>query len=179
MNQIKRILLSAVATLGVFSAVLVSCNPDACKNVVCNNGGSCLDGACQCPSGFEGTNCETLSRAKFLNAAGYQVIEDGTSSTAGNYTITMAQASTDSVSLYISNVWNSFANATKATVSGNTITIARQAPDADGYYVEGSGTYNNGIITMKYKVTDETALPVILTDDFGTVAGTPSLWTKK
>ena len=29
-----------------------------CKDVVCQNNGTCNDGLCECPSGFSGTNCE-------------------------------------------------------------------------------------------------------------------------
>ena len=36
-----------------------------------------------------------------------------------------------------------FTNEVKATVSGSTITIPSQAPDNDGYTVEGTGTYNS------------------------------------
>jgi hypothetical protein len=67
MKNLKSILLAGFLTVGAFSsAVFTSCNPDACKDVVCQNGGTCTDGTCACPTGFEGSNCETLSRAKFL-----------------------------------------------------------------------------------------------------------------
>lgn len=37
-------------------------NPDPCENVQCQNGGSCDDGTCDCPTGFTGTNCETAAQ---------------------------------------------------------------------------------------------------------------------
>lgn len=37
---------------------LNSCN-DPCEDVTCENGGTCVDGGCDCPEGFTGTNCET------------------------------------------------------------------------------------------------------------------------
>lgn len=52
----------AVATTMFFA----SCSEDKCKNVTCQNAGTCIDGACECASGYEGTNCETLWRTKFL-----------------------------------------------------------------------------------------------------------------
>ena len=35
---------------------LNSCND--CKDVVCNNGGICEDGTCDCPNGFSGASCD-------------------------------------------------------------------------------------------------------------------------
>jgi hypothetical protein len=53
--------------LVLFSAILLciisSCNSDSsnsCDTVVCQNGGTCDDGSCECPTGFSGTNCETV-----------------------------------------------------------------------------------------------------------------------
>jgi len=39
-----------------FTLTLNSCND--CKDVVCNNGGICEDGTCDCPNGFSGASCE-------------------------------------------------------------------------------------------------------------------------
>jgi hypothetical protein len=33
---------------------------EACQNVVCYNGGTCLDGRCNCPAGFSGADCQDL-----------------------------------------------------------------------------------------------------------------------
>ena len=32
---------------------------DLCENTTCYNGGSCVEGNCNCPSGFTGANCQT------------------------------------------------------------------------------------------------------------------------
>jgi hypothetical protein len=69
MKNLKSLLMASFLTVGIFSTTLiVSCNQDKCKDVVCNNGGTCneTDGSCNCAVGYEGENCETLSRAKFL-----------------------------------------------------------------------------------------------------------------
>lgn len=39
---------------------------DECAGVECLNGGTCLDGTCQCPNGFEGDNCEVKWLAKYI-----------------------------------------------------------------------------------------------------------------
>ena len=49
-------LLGAVVITALFA--LSSCT-DPCKDVVCQNGGSCTDGACSCPAGYFGDSCQT------------------------------------------------------------------------------------------------------------------------
>lgn len=69
MKNLKSLFLASFLTVGIFSTTLfVSCNGDKCKDVMCSNGGTCneSDGSCNCAVGYEGENCETLSRAKFL-----------------------------------------------------------------------------------------------------------------
>jgi hypothetical protein len=181
MKNLKAILLGSVLAFASVTTLVTSCTEDKCKSVVCNNGGACgaETGLCTCKSGFEGATCSTLSRAKFLNAAGYQVVEDGTNSASSTYAVTIAAAGTDSVSVNISNVWGLFTNTVKATISGSTIAIARQQPDNDGYWVEGNGTLTGNVISMKYKVTNEIVPAAIVTDDFGFATGSASTWTKK
>jgi hypothetical protein len=183
MKTLKSIFLASVLTVGAFATTFfTACNPDACKDVICANAGTCTDGTCTCPAGYEGTLCETKSNAKFINAAGWQVTEDGTQSTAASYIINITPNGTVANGIYISNVWDNFVGTVNATVNGSTITIPRQAPDSDGFYVEGTGTLNSNLnpvtITVKYKVTDETGTPIV-TDDFGLVSGSASTWSKK
>lgn len=45
--------------IGIFIICSAGCQPDACKDVTCLNGGACNDGTCICPTGFTGTYCET------------------------------------------------------------------------------------------------------------------------
>jgi len=47
--------LLVLATLLLIS--LTSCNEITCENTLCENGGICIDGTCDCPDGFIGTCC--------------------------------------------------------------------------------------------------------------------------
>jgi len=67
----KQTLLTTIVFLGITSTVLyTACEKDGCVNVSCQNGGSCAAGVCRCPSGYEGTSCETLSRVRYLGIYG-------------------------------------------------------------------------------------------------------------
>lgn len=78
MNKFKLISGTSFAVLIVFSiAFFTSCEKKAikyndttlvrpCENVICLNGGSCDDGLCQCPVGYEGVKCEKKWSEKFV-----------------------------------------------------------------------------------------------------------------
>lgn len=43
-----------------------ACIKDHCGDVVCKNGGVCVNGACACPLGYEGDNCEKKWNEKYV-----------------------------------------------------------------------------------------------------------------
>jgi hypothetical protein len=68
MKNLSTIIISALFTCLLFSATLYSsCNEDKCEGITCQNGGSCKDGTCLCPEGYEGTRCETKSGCAGVN----------------------------------------------------------------------------------------------------------------
>ena len=97
----------------------------------------------------------------------YVVTEDCSASPAASYPVVItANGETD---VKITNVWGLFGNAVNASIDCETITIARQEPDSDKFFVEGSGTIEksggNITINITYTVTDETDPISILTDN--------------
>ncbi len=150
----KKISILGSSLLSMIALVIVmffhSCTDDPCKDVVCTNG-NCLDGTCACETGFEGADCSTETRTKFIGT--YTVTEDCSLSASTSYVVSIIPG-TNTSEVLISNVWDAFVAPVTATVNGNTISIATQEPDADGFTVQGSGTINGNIITMNYTVTD-------------------------
>lgn len=63
----KSAAFAAVIFLSIASTVTyTSCLHDSCKAIICRNDGVCVDGFCNCPVGYEGTQCEIVSRQKFV-----------------------------------------------------------------------------------------------------------------
>lgn len=56
MKTIKILALSV--SMAFIGAITFNSCSDPCKDVTCENGGTCNEGDCECPEGFSGTNCE-------------------------------------------------------------------------------------------------------------------------
>jgi len=174
----KKLNLLFVALIGASTFTFTSCT-DECKDVVCENGGTCdeetgacdcpanfygescetecingtyADGACTCDAGYEGDGCSIESREDMI--ASYTVADACSSSGAASFSVTVSKSSNSADGILISNFWGAFINQVTATVDGDNITIPSQDPDNDGYLVSGNGTYSNGTITLTYSVTD-------------------------
>lgn len=69
MKKIKLSLLVSVCFVALLSAfTLNSCTHDSCTILQCQNGGSCSEGFCQCPAGFEGSECEIQSASRVVGS---------------------------------------------------------------------------------------------------------------
>ena len=59
MNRLKAAVVSAALFFTLAGAALMQgCVADACLDLKCQNGGSCAENFCRCPTGFEGAECE-------------------------------------------------------------------------------------------------------------------------
>ncbi|MBK7958299.1 MAG: hypothetical protein IPK03_09375 [Bacteroidetes bacterium] len=157
MKSLNQILGSAFVAATLF---LASCTTEPCKDVTCLNSGvatASTDGkscACACTPGYEGTDCSTPSRTKYLGSwKGSDVCGSGTYSV----TLTAANAS-DSTSILISNPGGF---GTAITVIGkftkaNEITFTAQ--DLGGSRtMDGTMTFTStSAMTTSYKVTPAT-----------------------
>lgn len=145
-SHFRHVFLAAFVVLSVFSAVLLTegCKKK-CGSVTCQNGGTCTNDTCVCPSGYTGTSCETLWSTSYLGSytcsqtcappitgtASWQSVV-ATASTNGSYTIT------------ITNFGNLNVTVT-ATIDGSgNITV----PEGNG--VAGSGVFANNVMTIHY-----------------------------
>lgn len=183
--RLKSIILSAMGVTALFTAVTVSsCNDDPCNAIVCSYGGTCTEeGECICPSGYEGTHCEVVTREKYRGV--WTVFENGTVTNPAQYEITFVNG-TNATEMTISNFYNRFPlNDIEARVKGDSLFIPQQtvteASSGGIYTIEGKGTLewedlypDHGKITVWYKVIN----PEGKTDDFGVNGGEPSIWNR-
>ena len=184
--RFKTVLITAFSTLTAFSSLtLTSCNNDKCQAIACANSGICEEGRCTCAAGYEGYQCETENRKRYLGI--WYVSEDGTISTAAQYPVSVERVLPNAggaTELKITNFRNSFTQPVRAFVSADTITIPVQTingntiqgrgvlirnPASNGNY---SGVY--GQLTLRYSVKDNNEN----VDNFGYGTGNPSIWNK-
>ena len=147
---------------GALALFMTSCgDTDPCKDVDCGANGTCFEGDCVCDVGYEqdaAGMCSVRTVDKFAHT--YTADEDCSLSAASTYIVTIQEVSLNQVRII--NVWDLFGNAVTANIEGtDKLTIPRQEPDGDKFFVTGSGTLTvNGagksVITMNYTVTDET-----------------------
>lgn len=63
----KHTLISALAFISVCTIVLYSaCDRDSCLTLKCSHNAPCVNGFCQCPTGYEGTQCETRALDRYV-----------------------------------------------------------------------------------------------------------------
>ncbi len=181
--RFKSVLLTAFSTLAAFSTLtFTACNNDKCQAIACASGGVCEEGRCTCLPGYEGYQCETETRQRYVG--NWKVTEDGTVSTAAQYAISIERGA-GPTELRITNFRNSFTRPVQAFVSSDTITIPVQV--VNRYRVQGRGIIAGpkapdnyygvyGRIDIVYSVED-TVTKVV--DNFGIGnTGNPSLWNK-
>lgn len=176
----KTIFLSALSTLIAFSAVTyTSCTPDKCKSVVCANGGVCNNGACLCASGYEGAQCEAVTRDKFT---GNWNVSETSSLTLANskYVVAMTDDGGNVSHVNMGNFYNYFTSV-NAYVKGDTMYINQQT--VNNHVIQGfgvitaqDGSFNqHARMLVYYTVRD---ISTGETDDYGVNNGSPSVWNK-
>jgi hypothetical protein len=165
--MIKNLLLPAL--FGAMSVLAItSCESDPCKDLEGKCGtGTCFEGACVCEPGYE-KDAEGSCTLLVLDRIGgaYSVVEDCSNSNAATYLTAVTKV--DVTTFKITNFWGLFQNQVTATIeSDGSFKIARQEPDNDKFFVEGTGTLGStasgkATITWNYSVRDETnTTPVV------------------
>ena len=115
------ILTSLLFAAAVSAVIYSSCTKDACDNLTCLNGGACGGGVCNCPTGYEGAQCQTLSISRFLGT--YQ----------GDISCNSQQQVIDSAFITTSSLGPNYVNVTLNNISPKVLT---------GYISNNQSTYS-------------------------------------
>jgi hypothetical protein len=147
----KKIIMTLM-TVASFATIttITSCNKeeDACKNVTCQNSGTCVDGTCDCTVGYEGTNCETEARTKYLGAFnGNEVCTTGNSVVS----VTVTTVAGDVTKVNFANLYGAGFNTTGTVQADGTITIATQTFGTGT--ISGTASIVGGKVKITYVVT--------------------------
>ncbi len=176
--RFKTIVLSALGAIAAFSAVTsTSCEPDKCKAIVCAYGGVCKEGTCICPAGYEGYQCETITRDKFKGT--WTVFENGTVTNSAKYDVVIDFGAT-MTEMSIKNFYNKFKDAAvNVRIKGDSLYIPQQT--IEDHEIKGWGVLTdskyygkNAEMQMHYSVR----LPDGRVNDFGLNGGDVSIWTR-
>lgn len=185
----KKIILSSLAFLAIACvSFLQSCKEKPCDVTLCANSGVCLEGACKCQVGYEGTLCETAMRDKFGGL--WNVNEDGSLSSADQYlsSIETSASNLQVNEVYLYNIQNKFKAPVRGVIFKDSITIPRQWIGTDT--IEGFGAikgtnnlsqhyYQHATLTFYYVITNKLnevnkyGYPLNTPNN-----GIPSVWSK-
>ena len=125
-----------------------------------------------CDAGYEGSDCKTQVRTKFVNT--YTATESKNAGTTYTYPTTItAGTSTDITEVIITRITGQslgaggfFTNYVKATTAGTALTIARQNPDGDSYYITGTGALTGTSLTLTYTISGPNTSGTTVTDNY-------------
>ncbi|MCX7607392.1 MAG: hypothetical protein N2170_09045 [Bacteroidia bacterium] len=129
---------------GVLLTLLLStlgCKKDPCKDVTCQNGGTCVDGKCNCSLPWEGTKCEVDARDKFAGAW------SGTENCGGgveNVSTTISKSSVEAIAILIDGQIRG------RLTSSTTFEIPSQQINSGGTTVtiSGNGVLNGNTLSL-------------------------------
>lgn len=148
-----RVLFTFLLLLCSFSA----CNKDSCKQVDCQNSGTCIDGNCRCADGYGGVSCEYYLLQRFIG--NYDATYDCNSATKE---ITVEANVADKSKLSILNLGD-YACADlyrlDATVAGDSIFILQQNVCSStglpsGYSFLGKGKISgDSLLNIQFQVS--------------------------
>ena len=154
-NMNKKLFLMPALLLGALLMFAPGCGEeDACKDVSCGSG-VCIDGSCDCDTGYElgaSGKCDTEMRTKFLGT--YNTTETCSPSSTGTYSNTVTTSGSSVDKIIISNFGDSGVNAT-ATVNGTSLTV--DPLTLGTLSVTGSGSVSGTVITITYTAKENGA----------------------
>ena len=133
--------------------IMISCAKDPCKDVVCLNDGTCLDGTCLCEDWYEGEDCGTEERAKYYGTYNgtFTVSQGGQTLQSAPFTLTISGGASINNLQFVGTGTNALDTEASLTVTKNPdFTLPTFTNSALGGPAawSGGGTFSGSEVTM-------------------------------
>jgi len=141
-----RIIGLAMALFGALT--LQSCKKDPCKNVTCQNGGTCQDGNCRCSLPWEGSKCEVDARDKFVGSwRGTAQCQGGGGPEEDVLSITKSSTTPDRI-IIEGGIDGQLTSSSEFRIPSQTVNV-----DGIGVTISGRGNLNGNQLTLTLTYT--------------------------
>ena len=138
-----------VVLLAIGGILSASSCKNKCGTTTCQNGGTCSDNKCVCPTGYTGNSCETASSAITIGTYDCSRSNCVPSSTGGvaTWKTAITAVAGNGYQVNVSNFDNSGKTVQGTVDSANNISII---PAAGTYGISATGKYVSGTITLEF-----------------------------
>ena len=136
---------------------ITGCQQDPCEAVACQNGGTCQEGVCNCPEGFEGDNCEVFDGLQFLGT--YSGNYAGCFDVPAEHRVIIEQVPGEAAKIRLYNLGDYACPGgelvVEAEIASNQVTIPEQNVDCGviTYTIRGEGAFEAGKISLGFSNT--------------------------
>ena len=136
----------------IIAFLSISCNEGPCDGIVCQNNGTCINGVCDCPSGYEGLLCSEITSQKVTG--NFNVTYNCSNSTGetDDWGILLNANDNGTVTEITIMQFHKPGLSVDATITGpNAIELQELINGPGGYSVSGTGTIEaNGWLSFEY-----------------------------
>ncbi len=148
-------------SLILFVILTASCGKDPCKEVICQNAGSCIEGVCECPPEFEGEFCQYVNVGEYLGT--YQVSYEGCFQASPEHSVAVAEVFEEKETISLTGLGDYACPGGELAVEGkvglNSILLPAQTLCADGnfagYTYMGQGSRKGDSLLLTFSVSYE------------------------
>lgn len=163
-KKLRLISVSAASFLILLATVFSSCEKQEqnfgpttfykpCEDVFCLNGGTCRDGNCECPAGFEGAKCEVKSVEKFIGE--YKAYDDCYLDGKEPYDASISVDFDPVNELTLKGFGKTCPNDLKAFITINKTNFDIPFQQSCGnYWVSGEGNLRNNVLNVNLVIRD-------------------------
>ena len=151
--------MSKAIFLALSLILFASCGKDACNEIECENGGTCMEGTCECPPEYVGNLCQYIDVGDYLGT--YQMTYEGCFQASPDHKVTVAESVDEWDTVILGGLGDYACPGGKLEISAkvglNSISIPTQTICAegnfDGYTYMGEGTRQGDTLNLSFSVT--------------------------